>query len=53
MPDFDHLFEAAIAEWPERLDLKVTESGPVYFVEGLARLQETLAAQWSASPPAS
>ncbi|OQW53985.1 MAG: hypothetical protein A4S14_00625 [Proteobacteria bacterium SG_bin9] len=50
MPDFDHLFEAAIAEWPERLDLKVIESGPVYFVEGLARLQEKLAAQWIGKP---
>lgn len=50
MSDFDRLFEAAIAEWPERLDLKVVESGPVLFVEGLARLQEKLAAQWVGKP---
>lgn len=50
MPDFDHLFETAIAEWPERLDLKVIDSGPVLFVEGLARLQERLAAQWIGKP---
>lgn len=50
MTDFDHLFETAIAEWPERLDLKVIDSGPVFFVEGLARLQEKLAAQWIGKP---
>lgn len=50
MPDFDRLFDAAIAEWPETLDLRVIDSGPVFFVEGLAKLQEKLAAQWIGKP---
>lgn len=49
-PSFDQLYETAIAEWPERLDLAVTDKGPVYVVEGLAPLQERIAAKWAGKP---
>ncbi len=47
MQTFDHFFNAAIAEWPERLELKVVACGPVYVVQGLAPLQEKLSANWA------
>ena len=47
MQTFEHFFDAAIAEWPERLELNVVACGPVYVVEGLASLQERLSANWA------